>query len=246
MQQINLYEDTLRGESDAFSVRTLIGGLGIVLAGLVAISGFVLWRVAVLDRQLHSLQSQAELRRNLVAKGDLVANSAQAGPALEARLRNMAIALDRRQRALRYLQSGAAGTESGFSARLAALAREQVDGLWLRGVLLSGDSTHFELSGEALRAELVPVYLSKLAAEPALAGTKLQLLEIRAPKTAATAVAAAASPTGTAGSGTVEFTVSSGADGRGGPGPRRGSSSSPDGRFAMAAATTATPESVIR
>ncbi|MDE2349727.1 MAG: hypothetical protein KGL92_14585 [Gammaproteobacteria bacterium] len=234
IQQINLYERTLRGESDAFSASALIGGFGIVLAGLVAISGFVWWRVAMLDRQLHALQAQAEQRRSLVAKGNLVANSAQAGQALEARLRNMAIALDRRQRALRYLRSGAAGTESGFSARLEALAREQVDGLWLRGVTLSGDSTNFELTGRALHADLVPLYLSKLAAEPALAGTKLQLLEIHAPRSTAGAGVPTAAQARLAAATTVDFTVSSGADHHGRRGPQRAS----DDRFAMAAATT--------
>ena len=220
IQQINLYEKALREESDAFSAVALIGGLGIVLAGLIAISGFAWWRVATLGRELHGLQAQAERRQDMVAKGNLVASSGETGQALESRLRTMAIALDRRQRALRYLQSGAAGTESGFSARLEALAREQVDGLWLRGVILSGDATHFELTGKALHADLVPMYLSKLAAEPALAGTRLQLLEIRAPKS------------GDA----VDFTVSSGTDAHGAKGTQR----TADQRFAMTAATPGT------
>ncbi len=235
IQQINLYEKGQRAESDAFSAIALIGGLGVVLAGLVALSGFAWWRVATLDRQLHALQAQADRRRDLVAKGELVANSGETGQALEARLRSMAIALDRRQRALRYLQSGAAGTESGFSARLEALAREQVDGLWLRGLILTGDSTYFELTGKALRAELVPIYLSKLATEPALAGTKLRLLEIRAPKSVG-AAGAAASTTRAADRGTVDFTVSSGADDRGGKDTRQVPHQAASGRFAMAAA----------
>lgn len=220
IQQINLYEKTLREESDAFSAVTLAGGFGVVLAGLVAISGFAWWRVATVGRELHALQAQAERRSDMVAKGQLVASSGDTGQALESRLRTMAIALDRRQRALRYLQSGAAGTESGFSARLEALAREQVDGLWLSGVILTGDSARFELTGKALHAALVPIYLSKLAAEPALAGTKLQLLEIRAPKSGDT----------------VDFTVSSGSGDHSGKEPQR----TMDARFAMTAVAAGT------
>jgi hypothetical protein len=71
----------------------------------------------------------------------------------------------------------------GFAGRLAALARQQLDGLWLTGVTFTADAGDLTLSGGATRAELVPTYLERLANEAALAGTQLQSIEIRRPKT---------------------------------------------------------------
>jgi hypothetical protein len=84
----------------------------------------------------------------------------------------------------------------GFVGRMTALARQQVDGLWLTGATFVSGSGGLELTGGAVSADLVPIYLERLAAEPAIAGTKLQSIEIRQPK----------KPIGAQ----IEFTVSTG------------------------------------
>jgi hypothetical protein len=65
---------------------------------------------------------------------------------------------------------------------MAALARQQLDGLWVTGAIFTADTGRFELTGSALRAALVPIYLERLAGEAALAGIPLESLEIRQPK----------------------------------------------------------------
>jgi hypothetical protein len=216
-QQINLYEKALHAESTAFAAAPLVGGLALVTAGLLLISLFAWWRVDSLGRNLQAVRTQLARQGALVRQGDGFASAAGGTAAFAARLRTMAAELERRQQALGYLRSGAAGTAGGFSARLEALARERLDGLWLRAVLLTGNSDRFVLSGRAVRAELVPMYLARLQHEPALAGTALQILTISGPKPGS-----AGAPAGPPGAGgPVSFTVSSGRDpGHGAAGAR--------------------------
>jgi hypothetical protein len=119
-------------------------------------------------------------------------------------VRALSLALDRRQRELRYLASGQAGSNQGFADRLEALAREQIDGLWLKGATFTAEPGRFALAGSALNAALVPRYLARLTNEPALSGSKVESLEIREPK--ADPRNAAEKPTL---SGRIDFLVSS-------------------------------------
>lgn len=76
----------------------------------------------------------------------------------------------------------ASAAHHGFAERLTALARQQLDGLWLTGVIFTANAGDLVLSGGATSAALVPAYLGRLANEPALAGTRLQSIEIREPQ----------------------------------------------------------------
>jgi hypothetical protein len=207
-QQINLYEPIFREEHKLFSAKTICVGLGVVAAGLVAIALFSSWQVILLDRLLHTVHAQEAAQSALIEHANSMVNLGESPQAIETRLKSIAIDLERRQQALRYLRGGVAdgptgpgggaggpGRNHGFSGRMAALARQQLDGLWVTGTNFTANYSRFELSGSAMSAELVPIYLGRLTSEAALAGIPLQSIEIRQPKKA--------------GRGEIEFTVSS-------------------------------------
>jgi hypothetical protein len=181
-QQINLYQPIFRDEQKLFSASAIGIGLGLVAAGLVAIAVLSWWKISLLDRQMGELQAQIKSRQRMLARADTVYEGGESQASIEARLKDLAVELDRRQQALRYLRSGGGGQRSGFADRIEALARQQLDGLWLKGVTFTSRPGDFALTGSALSAELVPIYLAKLAGEPAFAGTKLQIFEISTPK----------------------------------------------------------------
>jgi hypothetical protein len=148
------------------------------------------------------VQSQEAAQTKFVEHGNSLVNLGESPQSVEARLTALTFDLERRRQALRYLRGGerrdvaAVPTENrGFSGRMAALARQQLDGLWVTGATFIGDTGRFELTGNAKSAALVPVYLKRLASEAALAGIPLQSMEIRQPKQPA--------------QGEIEFTVSS-------------------------------------
>jgi hypothetical protein len=201
LQQVNLYEPILRDDQKVFSATAICVGLGAVAVALVAISAFSEWRTRSLDRQLLGLHAQETTQKRFVAQANAIVDLAESHDTIEQHLKAMALDLSRRQQALHYL-SGAAlmGTSDGvpahrgFVGRMTALARQQIDGLWLTGATFVSGSGALELSGSAVRADLVPIYLQRLAGEPAIAGTKLRSIDIRQPK----------KPIGTQ----IEFTVS--------------------------------------
>jgi hypothetical protein len=187
LQQVNLYQPLLRDEQKLFAATTIAAALGIVAAGLLAMTAYSWWRVAQLERQVKAVQAQQAAQQQLTARANAMVEQAESQQSLESRISAMAVELARRQQALRYLRGDGsqnldAGASHGFAERMAALAREQLDGLWLTGAVFTADADGFALTGEALRAELVPLYLQRLAGEAALAGTKLQSIEIRQPK----------------------------------------------------------------
>ena len=198
-QQVNLYEPIFREEHKLFSAATIGAALGVVAAGMLTIAVFSGWRLAALERQLAAVRDQEAAQQKLIARTDAFIDGGESQPHFEARLTAMAQDLERRQLALHYLrgdganggdaaaggnaaQHAARGANRGFAERLAALARQQLDGLWLTGVIFTAVPGELVLSGGATSAALVPAYLARLTNEPALAGTSLQTIEIREPK----------------------------------------------------------------
>ena len=194
-QQVNLYQPIFREQDKLFSVSRMAVGLGAFACGLVLLTGFAWWRTYSLEGLLAEIKAQEIAHQNLVDRVTMLMDQGETKPQIERRLATMALELDRRRQALRYLHSDEMGVRSGFADRMEALAREQVEGLWLRGALFTGDSGRLTLTGRTTNAELVTIYLARLATEPALAGTKLERMEIRQPATSH--------------AGELEFTVSS-------------------------------------
>jgi len=181
-QQVNLHQPIFREERKLFSATAICSGLAIAAAGLVLITLVSWWQVISLGRQLDAVAAQERTRAGLNAASERLFEHGGTERELTARIQTLALALDRRQRVLRYLGSGVAGSNQGFATRLEALARQQIDGLWLTGATFNADPGRFTLAGSALHAELVPRYLARLATEPALSGAEVESLEIREPK----------------------------------------------------------------
>jgi hypothetical protein len=189
LQQINLYEPIFREDHKLFSATAICVGLGIVAAGLIAMTAFYWWRVQSLERQLHAVHAQEADQKKFMTQANDIVDQAGSNQTMEVHLQAMVAELTRRQQALRYLRGGdAVGSSApalanrGFVGRMTALAHQQVDGLWLTGATFVSGSGSFELTGAAMSADLVPIYLARLMNEPAIAGTKLQSIEIRQPK----------------------------------------------------------------
>ncbi len=210
-QDINLYQPDFRAEDKVFSAMAIAMNLGALTAGLLVITLVTWWHVASVEREIARLGTQDAGHERLIAEGKLLLEKAGSPEEQQARLRALAIELDRRQLALRSLDHSEGAMALGFAARMEALAHQHVDGLWVTGATFTAASHGFALTGSAVTADLVPLYLQALATEPALKGTRLDRLEIERQKGSA--------------AGHVDFAVSSSE-----------SLMPKDGRLAMAAA----------
>ncbi len=194
-QQVNLYQNTAPAWRP-FGSATLALACGAVGCCLAIIWAFGTWQVTRLQQSVAALQrQQAAQQTALGALGSL--QTVGANPAdLQARVQQLGAELAARERALALLQSGAAGSTQGFSARLAALARHPVAGLWLRQITVSNLTGSMSLAGEVLVPDTVPRYLQVLSVEPVLAGLRFDRLVIERPETAPAAAKSGGSTPG--------------------------------------------------
>lgn len=179
-QQINLYQPIFRQERKLFCAAMVASALLVITLALLGFWLFGHSRVAVLEQEVAQVRDQLHSQEAMVsAAGQL--RSSRANPVeIQERIAQLNQELSDRTRALQVLRGDAIGLRGGFAPRLAALARQHVEGLWIDRLVLAGDAVM--LSGQTLRAELVPQYLKSLASEPVLQGTRFDDFSIERPR----------------------------------------------------------------
>ena len=221
---INLYDASLKTRRDLLEPVPALALLGVAIVCLTLAVGWARGAatrlgpiaeqgaVALQARQT-ALQAAAESAAARKPDADLQSGVAEAQRTL----------LQRRA-ALQMLTTSPVDREGGFAARLEALARQSVDGLWLTGMVLRQDDV--VLKGRALQPQLIPVYVQRLDREPSLQGRAFKALEVVRPIDKAARAASAADGDAAvtpAHSAYVEFTLSgaaaepAGADGEARP-----------------------------
>lgn len=190
-QQINLYQPIFSEARKPLSSRSFGLVFAAVIAGLIGYSFYANARLSGLRQSVEALRAQqTEQESLLVATGE--ASAAREKPVVvEARVRELEGLITGRRDALALLESGAAGQTSGFAARMEALARRHVEGLWIDKLVLSGTNGAMSLGGATLDANTVPVYLRGLAQERVLSGTRFDEFMIERPQKASEPVALA-------------------------------------------------------
>jgi hypothetical protein len=181
-QQVNLYQPILGAEKRLFSARAI--GVGLCLLGLClgGLAAFGTWRTARVERTLARLETQqvAELAR--VERTSAALEPGRSLAELETQAKSLSADIAARERALDLVRLGTASQATGFAARLEALARRQLDGLWLRSIVVGSGDGRLAFAGSALDPKLIPAYLAALAEEHALAGVRFDKLTIRRAK----------------------------------------------------------------
>jgi Tfp pilus assembly protein PilN len=171
-QQINLFHPGLRPAlrplTAARAVLALIA-LGVTLAGMYAYAQFQLYQseMAIVDAggQIKALQER------LLKLG---AGSTQAGVrAIEASIAKAEAELKIREAVLKRLAGSELGSTRGFSPYLTALARQRIEGVWITGLAVAGDSGDFTIQGGVSRPELLLEYIRRLNREEVLKGRQI-------------------------------------------------------------------------
>lgn len=169
-QQVNLYQPIFRAERRLFSANTIGLALAAITVTLLGIWGFGYFKLARLDRELEALHRQ-EASRSALAEQIAAELRPHASLAeIEASNQQLASQLESRQQVLALVQQLApASASAGFAEQLQALGRRQVEGVWLRRIVLAAGGGHLLLQGAASHPAAIPEYVQALADEPALA-----------------------------------------------------------------------------
>lgn len=181
-QQINLHQPIFRRERKSFSATMVVTMLGVIAVALTVVSAYTTRSVDRLQQEVAQLtEQQTQHQARLLKVGELSSRQARRSDA-EARVKSLTATLSERRQALQVLQSGAAGQTSGFAARMEALARRHVDGLWIDALAMSGTQSAMSISGSSVDADIVPVYLRSLSGEAVLSGTRFDEFVIERPE----------------------------------------------------------------
>lgn len=181
-QQVNLYQPILGAEKRLFSAHAIGLCLALLALSLAALGGYGAWRTSRIERSIAELEKRQAAELVAAERAGMALNPGKSVAELDAEAKDLAAAIAARERALAILKLGAASPATGFAARLEALGRRQIDGLWLHNVIVGSGDGRLAMRGQALDPKLVPAYLAALADDPALAGVRFDKLTMRRAK----------------------------------------------------------------
>ncbi|HEY0855716.1 MAG TPA: hypothetical protein VGE16_01585 [Albitalea sp.] len=179
MQNVNLYDPSLRIQRDWLGPESAAMCVGAALLLVALASGIVGWESRRLEAPARdtaaALQEQQATIQSLARQVDTL----RPDPTLVAEVARTQATLEQRQAALQMLRAGGLGDTQGHAAALQAFARQSIEGLWLTGLVL--DRRDMALRGRATAPELIPAYVGRLNSEPALHGRSFRALDIQRP-----------------------------------------------------------------
>jgi hypothetical protein len=174
MQQINLYQASLRAPRQTLSLNQLARAASILLAVLVVISAAQWWWLKRNEQQLASAkQEQTQLSQAIDRLSKQLAQSSNDSE-LKKTISAKENELQDKQYVLQALSGKHFGNTRGFADQFSGLARQHVKGVWLTGLYIHAGGEKLNLQGSTYEAQLVPRYLQRLAQEPSFQGIEFQ------------------------------------------------------------------------
>lgn len=164
-QQINFYRAEFVARKDHLGAGTLLAVGGVLVAAMIAAYLYATYELMNIKSELKSVKS---LEREAIARLENFDPNSGASSGAESwseRLEDAKRALRDQELVLTMVVDSSLGDVDGFSRYLTSLARMNTDGLWLSRIRLSALGDNTQLVGQALRPELIPVYLQRLAEE---------------------------------------------------------------------------------
>jgi hypothetical protein len=180
-QQINLFNPVFLKQRKVFSAVAMARAIAVLAAGLALFSVYSVRSADALAAEAKNLDTQLKLKQARLAEFEAKYPPRKKDPALEAELATLQAQLRAMDEISDILGRGAFGNSKGYSEYFRAFARQNVDGLWLTGLTITGASGEVDIHGRALQAQLVPGYIGKLAQEPVLKGKTFANLRIGQP-----------------------------------------------------------------
>lgn len=177
-QDINLYPPELRPQARLLPAAFMLKTVSVLLVALALIYFSAQNGVEDIERELEVVARQeAAAVDQLQNLGSLI-TAVTGEKSWAEQLDEVTSVLLEREAVLTLIQGTTLGDTDGFSRHLRALARQDLDGIWLTHIVLSalGDKTRLE--GRALRAELIPLYVQDLTAEAPFAQQRFHQFQI--------------------------------------------------------------------
>lgn len=181
-QQVNLYQPMFRRQKKIFSALAMLQVLVLVLLGLGAAYGYARWQLHQVGLELDRLEAQRLAAETQVEQLARRYPPPQKSRLLEDEVARLESELAESRRAAEALSGRAVGSTEGFSGHLQALARQHVEGTWLRTVAITEGGRRIGLGGSSLAPELVPQYVQRLGREAVFTGVLFNRMDLIRPE----------------------------------------------------------------
>ena len=178
-QQVNLYQPILGAQKHLFSARAIGIALAALIVSLGSLTAYASWRSARLERSVSLLEQQQSAELAMSEHAGAAIRPGKSLPELDADAKVLSAGIASREHTLDVIRQSASSKGTGFAARMESLAHAQLDGLWLRRIVLASGDGQLAIQGATVDPHLVPAYLAALSHEPALAGVGLDRLNLR-------------------------------------------------------------------
>lgn len=175
-QQINLFNPIFLKQKKVFSSIAMAQALGVLLFGSLAMVAYGKHHVNKLEKEAQAVNAQLVQKQARQAMVNAEFAPRPPSPALEAEIAEAQGQLRSLQLVSGVLERGELGNTTGFSEYYKALARQNMNGLWLTGVSVAG--TDIGIRGRAMEGSMVPGYINRLTREPVMQGKSFASLEI--------------------------------------------------------------------
>jgi len=189
-QQINLFNPIFLKPEKYLSARTMLQALGLLIVGLGSFYAFAMYETNALEDLVGAQRTELARERARLTRASAAASS----DLLAAEAKRLEAEVKARRGLLETLSTGSLGNSEGIARYFAALGRAAVPGVWLTGFTLGAGASELKIHGRVLRAELVPVYLKALNAQPAMRGRQVLELKLSAQEAAPARAGAAPAP----------------------------------------------------
>ena len=180
-QEINLYQLQHRPETRIFPAGKMLQVAGILVLAMTLMYVFAAQQVVSVERELEVMARQESVAMERLQNIGPLINSITGETNWAEQLDESVRMLAERQAMLDLIQGSKLGDTRGFSRHLRALARQDVEGVWLTHVVLSALGDRTRLEGRTIRAELIPLYVQDLTAEAPFAAQRFNRFQIDSP-----------------------------------------------------------------
>jgi hypothetical protein len=193
-QQINLFNPIFLKQKKIFTALPMAEALGVIVAGALLLDWYAGRNVAQLEQEAASGKTLLAEREQRLVKANTQFAPRAASVTLQAELNAAELELKSLHNVESVLKGGALGDTAGYAEYFRALSRQNVSGLWLTGVSISGAGNDIGLRGRAMQATMIPNYVARLTGERVMHGKTFASLDIARPDTVAAPAAPVAAP----------------------------------------------------
>jgi len=177
-QQIDLYQDVLIDKPEPFQTRQVGMILGAVVICLILVGIYSYWQTNSIQTQVADLRQKQQLLSEQVVVLEKQYPEREPSILLQEKIKKIELELQGQRNAIDYFSKQDQGSNRVILASLEGLARNPQPGIWLRQIRLLHRGQEVQLTGSALKAELVPEYLHLLGVKNIFGGQVFAQLKL--------------------------------------------------------------------